>query len=205
MQLVDIPKYEGFAPGYTDTEEEKLYHLEKAVRIFPHKMAGEGHFVALLKKSEDSPTVYHNELPAYKGKLPKELDEFLDSLTMPIDKKDIFIDDTRVYLLPRCAGDLKGLRKLRTGLLMGELKKDRFEPSQALAMALRSDEYPYIVNLSVNDDNVIKYLKGETIEVDEKYSGKGWCLICVDGYSLGWGKISGTTIKNKYLAGWRWM
>ena len=28
-------------------------------------------------------------------------------------------------------------------------------------------------------------------------------LVCVDGYPLGWGKLAGGMLKNKYLPGWR--
>ena len=32
---------------------------------------------------------------------------------------------------------------------------------------------------------------------------KGWYLVCVDGYPLGFGKLAGGVLKNKYLPGWR--
>ncbi|MBS6579770.1 MAG: SAM-dependent methyltransferase, partial [Clostridiales bacterium] len=55
-------------------------------------------------------------------------------------------------------------------------------------------------------DRVIRYLKGETIDLkDEESVEKGWVLICVDNYPLGFGKAAGGSVKNKYLAGWRWM
>ena len=38
---------------------------------------------------------------------------------------------------------------------------------------------------------------GETI------SAAGWKLVCVQGFSLGWGKLVNGTLKNKYPAGWR--
>ena len=206
MHLVDIANnYEGFSRGFTDTEEEKNAHMEKAVRIFPHKMVGEGHFVALLKKDDNAEETLHSLGAPFKGKIPDELRDFLDKVTFPIDEKEIFIDDTRVFILPREVGDTKGLRKIRTGALVGELKKGRFEPSQAFAMILKKDEYADVIDLSIDDINVMKYLKCETIEVDESYAGQGWRLICVDGYPLGWGKLNNTTLKNKYLAGWRWM
>lgn len=203
MELVDIKPYEGFTCGFTNNHDRQTYHMEKAVRIFPHKMKGEGHFVALLKKREGDGghgAVFH----ALKAKIPESLKEFLDKLKWTSENDELVIDREWVYLVPKKAGDINRLRKLRSGLLLGELKKDRFEPSQALAMAVRADEYPDVISLSVNDENVIRYLKGETIEVENRDNIKGWCLICVDKYPLGWGKISGTTIKNKYLAGWRW-
>ena len=74
-------------------------------------------------------------------------------------------------------------------------------------MALKKDEYSAILDLSAQDERVIKYLKGETITIqDLQYNEKiSWQLVCVNGYPLGWGKCNGATLKNKYFAGWRWM
>ena len=104
--------------------------------------------------------------------------------------------------LPR----LNGIRFLRTGLLLGELKKKRFEPSQALAMNLKKDEYLYTIDFPVSDERVVKYLKGDTLDVEDLTSPKekGWYLVCVDGYPLGFGKLTNQMLKNKYLPGWRW-
>jgi NOL1/NOP2/fmu family ribosome biogenesis protein len=100
----------------------------------------------------------------------------------------------------------KGLRIIRNGLLLGEIKKNRFEPSQALAMALKLSDYPNVINLDVKDERVVKYLKGETLDCDDFTDVKdGWVLIGVSGYPLGWGKFKNGQVKNKYLAGWRWM
>lgn len=86
------------------------------------------------------------------------------------------------------------------------MKKRRFEPSQALAMNLKKEEYENVLDFSVDDERIIKYLKGETLEVEDLVSSKekGWYLVCVDGYPLGFGKLSGQMLKNKYLPGWRW-
>ena len=62
--------------------------------------------------------------------------------------------------------NLRGLRILRNGLLMGEIKKNRFEPSQALASSLSKEIYSNYVDLKIDEPEVIKYLKGETIELE---------------------------------------
>ena len=115
------------------------------------------------------------------------------------------IHTERVYYMPENLPDVKGIRFLRTGLYLGDVKKNRFEPSQAFAMCLKKEEYAHTISLSVEDERVAKYLKGETIEVDDLVSSKekGWQLICVEEYPLGWGKLSNGTLKNKYLPGWR--
>ena len=91
---------------------------------------------------------------------------------------------------------------------MGDMKKNRFEPSQSLAMFLHENEFANTLKLPAEDDRVIRYLKGETIELaaeEESLIKDGICLICVDNYPLGFGKNTRGTIKNKYLPGWRWM
>ena len=97
-----------------------------------------------------------------------------------------------------------GLRYLRTGLLLGTCKKERFEPSQALAMALSAHSYPDTLDLLADDPRILRYLKGETIEhTGDEPLKKGWVLICVDGMALGWAKYAGGVLKNKYYPGWR--
>ena len=63
--------------------------------------------------------------------------------------------------------EITGLRVMRGGLLMGELKKNRFEPSQAFAMVLKKSQYDNCLDLPADDDRVIRYLKGETIDIQQ--------------------------------------
>ena len=110
-----------------------------------------------------------------------------------------------LYRMPERMPGVKGLKVLRPGLHLGTLKKNRFEPSQAFAMALSKNQFNNCLDLPVSDDRVIRYLKGETIDIDDFNVKSGWTLVCVDGYPLGWGKNANGQLKNKYLAGWRWM
>lgn len=188
-----------------ENEEDESMQLEKTVRIFPHKMQGEGHFLALFEKEKDMPVDVHATSKKAAVKLPDELKGFLQHVSYHIDEKDIVIRDNKAYIISPNMPDESGLRIMRNGTLLGEVKKNRFEPSQAFAMVLKASEYDKVINLSVDDERVIKYLKGETIDAaDFKDNEAGWSLICVDGYPLGWGKFNGSMIKNKYLAGWRW-
>lgn len=206
MHLIDIPEYEGYCHGFTYDDELKAMNMQKCVRIFPHKMAGEGHFIALLEKDENAAEHYTAKRKPYNTKICQELEEFINSTAFPIDKSDIAIRDDKVYVISKDMAEDSGLRIMRGGLLLGELKKNRFEPSQAFAMALKKEQFGAVIDLPVSDERVVRYLKGETIDVPE-FDGKtknGWNLFCVDGYPLGWGKFNKASLKNKYLAGWRW-
>ena len=207
LEVVDIPnRYEGFAPGRPELIEDGTEDLKKCVRIWPHKMNGEGHFIALLRKKEKGEAIEKKAKPRKEKALPPLLEEFMKDCTYPMNGNDIEIQEDRVYLMPEGIKGIKGLRFLRSGLLLGTLTKDRFEPSQAFAMVLKKDQYKATIDLSRIDHRVIRYLKGETIEVDDLplKRQKGWQLVCVDGFPLGWGKLVNGSLRNKYLPGWRW-
>lgn len=206
FEIMDMEPYEGFSPGHPELSETHCPELVRTVRIFPHHMKGEGHYLALLKKNGSAAA----EKSAVPGKrngtvLPSELAEFMENVSWKLEESRIDIRGERIYYMPEGLPDLRGVRFLRTGLLLGELKKKRFEPSQALAMHLKKDDYKETLDFSAGDERVSRYLKGETLDLDDMVSdrSKGWYLVCVDGYPLGWGKLSRGTLKNKYLPGWR--
>lgn len=218
MHLVGLEKQPGFEPGIGFPE---------CVRLFPHRIKGEGHFIALLRKKEDERGVLPGaeygrgarlepEPAAVKAgaKAEEPIREFLSRIHRPFENSRVFRSGDQVYYLPEPLGGmgrslLKGIRFLRTGLLLGELKKGRFEPSQALAMCLKAEEYDLRLEFSSGDERVIRYLKGETLaltpeEAQKAQGEKGWCLVCVDGFPLGWGRFQNQSLKNKYYPGWRW-
>ncbi len=221
MELVPLKGFEGADRGRG---------LEGCIRLFPHKIRGEGHFAALLRKKagsgqegqglkrEDETCRRQKGEGSRKagGKKPataqnkekernRELSAFLKETKICWDESRIVVKNDMVYYLPEGLPADTGLRFLRTGLWMGTLKKGRFEPSQAMAMVLSQKLYSNCVSFGREDPRVIRYLKGETISLEQGEAPvKGWCLICTDGFALGFGKGNGMTIKNKYYAGWRW-
>ena len=202
----EISPYEGFASGKPEVTQSRDSAFLNTVRIWPHKMHGEGHFLALLQKGE---AIIEDRKDLSKGrtsKVPEEILEFFADVDWEMDWSRLELYSEKVYYMPDGVPNVKGIRFLRTGLYLGDLRKNRFEPSQSLAMCLKKEEYSHTVNLQSTDERTLKYLKGETIEVDDLVSAreKGWQLVLVDGYPLGWGKLANGTLKNKYLPGWRW-
>ena len=188
--------------------------LPGVLRIFPHRAAGEGHFLALLGK-KGNPEAIKGGLDGESGRppmaspaglrAPKDAADFLKQCTLPVNGSRFHISGENVYLLPDGLTPGLPFRFLRTGLLLGQIKKGRFEPSQALAMALGRDGFSSCLHLEPSDERVIRYLKGETIPLLSGESGeKGWQLVQCRGFSLGWAKGAGASLKNKYYPGWRW-
>ncbi len=196
----------GFETGNPEFMSEPNDELRNAIRLYPHKLEGEGHFVALFKKDEELSTESYTPFDQYcnPNRLPESLVEFFANTSFPLDKNRIFCRDDFYYMVPDGLPSLKGLRVLRTGLLLGEVKKDRFEPSQALAMALDKSSYPNCYSMKADDPDVLHYLKCEAIEPTEELRD-GFALVCVDDYPLGFLKVKKSQYKNKYLPGWRMM
>ena len=163
-------------------------------RLWPHKLLGEGHFAAVLRKAGEEETP---QTPSAGEKLPKEWLEFAKKLgiTLPAGKAVLF--GQSLYWAPAEMPDIRGIKVLRAGLELGELKKGRFEPAHALALWLRQAET--VQDLQADSGDVKAYMHGETIPT----SCTGWCLVRVDGYSLGWGKGDGRILKNHYPKGLR--
>ncbi len=209
FHLTTIDDYDGFGEGLIEYGHGDLT-LKKCVRIWPQRMPGEGHFLACFSRDDkDEATNTEPFLMDITKKAllaHEELFEFLGHIDRDFDISRINIrPNMSVTYLPEDLPDLSRLRIMRTGLLLGTLKKNRFEPSQALAMNLRADEFDNILSFGADEPETIKYLKGETLQLsDTRGCHDGWCLVCVDGFPLGFGKLSGGTLKNKYLFGWRW-
>lgn len=205
MRLENIKGYTGFSKGRPELADGNP-ELEKCVRIWPHKMAGEGHFLALLKKEGEAlPSKDRKERVKISRAERKILEEFFQDVSGRIQVDQMEVRKGQAYWRSGFTDEQKGLTFLRNGLYLGELKKDRFEPGQAFAAALKKEEYASVLDFDPMDERVIRYLKGETILVDDVpvKRKKGWQLVCVSGYPLGWGKLSGGVLKNKYLASWR--
>ncbi|MBR0434833.1 MAG: RsmB/NOP family class I SAM-dependent RNA methyltransferase [Lachnospiraceae bacterium] len=181
------------------------YEVIKEVRFFPHKFKGEGHFVAVLKKTGEACALSKDLKPA-KGISEKELKAFREFEDKYLKEKvygEFFKMGDTIYLAPEYMPDLKKLYVLRSGLILGEMKKDRFEPDHAFAQYLLPSMVKdnYVTVIPGDSDVAIKYLHGETIE-DTKAS-KGYHLITIDGISVGWGKSDGRILKNHYPKGLR--
>ena len=163
-------------------------------RLWPHKLLGEGHFAAVLRKAGDEPAA---DFPSTGQKLPKEWLSFAKELDISLPNGKAILFGPNLYWAPEEMPDLKGLKVLRPGLELGEVKKDRFQPAHALALWLKTCKNTVL--FPAESSQIQAYLHGDTIP----NNAKGWHLVQVDGYSIGWAKGDGNCLKNHYPKGLR--
>jgi 16S rRNA C967 or C1407 C5-methylase (RsmB/RsmF family)/NOL1/NOP2/fmu family ribosome biogenesis protein len=197
FEIIEYDKSGGFTdgrPDWANASEE----LKKAGRLMPYKVKGEGHFLCLLHKKGSMPAnELQAEIPA-DTKLLKDYFEFSREYLNTELKDNLIIHGSSLMRVPYGL-DLRGLRVMRSGTYLGELKKNRFEPSQAFAMTLKKEDCKLTIDFKPEDEKLQRYLRGESFEVE---CGDGWTLVCVNGYPLGWGKVQRGRLKNKYLPSW---
>ena len=163
-------------------------------RMWPHKLLGEGHFAAVLRRAGDEP---REEAPCAGEKLPKEWLEFAKDLNIRLPEGKAILFGQSLYWAPEGLPDLKRLKVLRPGLELGEVKKGRFEPAHALALWLKNCGCQ--VDLPADSRELTAYMHGDVIPCTQK----GWCLVRTEGFSIGWGKGDGKMLKNHYPKGLR--
>lgn len=175
------------APWFTPGENGSF-------RLWPHKLLGEGHFAAVLRRmdgnGEDGNSASGAPLPGSWLRFARE-----QGISLPAGKAVRFGDT--LFWAPEDTPDLGRLRVLRPGLELGTIKKDRLEPAHALALWLRPREGD--CKLSPDSPALAGYLRGETIPG----SRRGFQLVCAGEYTLGWAKGDGQILKNHYPKGLR--
>ncbi len=170
------------------------YDMSAARRVFPHKNKGEGHFIAVFHSLDDSNSHFKE-----KRVLPKKCDEETlyrkfenDFLTVRLDGEFCLFGEN-LYLKPKNI-DVDKIKVIRPGLHLGIIRKNRFEPSHALCLALNEKAFKNSISLKCGDERLKNYLMGGTLESDKS----GWCAVTADGFPIGWGKASGGILKNHF-------
>ena len=206
-------------------ERHPDFTLEEMERFWPHKVDGEGHFVAKLvrrgcvdtdlkadrktKKNKNSKNRKNETKPALTKENMKLLSEFLDEtisedMAAWIKNSRLVMFGEQLYRLPDMEVDIKGLKVQRAGLHIGEFKKQRFEPSHSLALALKLNDAKNVVKLTCDNPQTIGFFNGQSVMLSDEQAAeckKGWALVCVDGYPAGWGKVNGAQVKTIILRG----
>jgi len=223
FELVNVEKVEGMSEGKRQFIEGELEvsicgskvipadNLDYCIRLWPHKLDGEGHFLAVLCKKGDESLNRFAFVPGGGVKEAKEKqllpwNEFKkdtlndNGLKALSDGGVLFMYGEQLYLAPKDMPSPNGLKVLRPGLHIGSMKKDRFEPSHALALFLKKDMVKRFYDISSQSADIRSYLNGQTFRCEGE---KGWYLITCDGYSTGWAKYAGGSMKNHYPKGLR--
>ena len=168
---------------------------EGMLTIYPHRVKGEGHFVALLRRKGEGTASWKTASP--KENAPdkpamKALQDFMPGQTANL----LFGSELRYCPDFPDLSKAKGVAVLRSGLHLGLVKGKEFIPDHAWAV---SNAAPGVPRVHLTEEQARLYQNGQVVPAE----GKGWVLVCYAGVPLGWGKISDGMMKNHYPKGLR--
>jgi NOL1/NOP2/sun family putative RNA methylase len=205
FKIASLDKREGLTDGL---DLSPVQTLTETKRIWPHLAEGEGHYIAALVSREDGDAAGEVADVRLQSLMPHDVrwqlfEAFAEAVLKQVPEGHFEAFGDQLYLKP-LAIDLAGIKVLRPGLHLGTVKKGRFEPSHALALALKAGDFKAsrCCSYAADSPEIVKYLKGETLVMQ---GDKGWCIVLADMYPIGWAKRSEGILKNHYPKGLRWM
>ncbi|MBE9523525.1 MAG: RsmB/NOP family class I SAM-dependent RNA methyltransferase [Chloroflexi bacterium] len=190
FEMAVQPQWDGFDPGRPEwLPGVNMPSLNRAVRLWPHKSLGEGHFIAVMERNQNGAAA-NSHPPQHPKSLPAEasssIEYFFDhTLRWQVPTKKLALKGNQLYAVPDGCPNLHGLRVTQWGWWIGTVKKKRFEPAHGFGMGLRSVDFRQTLPLTAQDRETALYLRGDVLPSS---GPDGWVMITVDGFPLGWGK-----------------
>ncbi|MGT2924264.1 RsmF rRNA methyltransferase first C-terminal domain-containing protein [Streptococcus caviae] len=193
LELEDVPKINGMTEGID---------MPEAARMYPHRFKGEGQFVAKLRdKRRAQPSLLSKNAKSYLKKDQEELWQIFADKYLKVKLEGLYQTfGNQLYLVPQGLPNLSTLKIARNGLHLGTFKKNRFEPSFALGLALKKGEVVQSVEIDVEQFKT--YVSGNVLPLSKDYEN-GWYQILINGNGLGFAKVTGNTLKNYFPKGLR--
>ncbi|MEY8441309.1 RsmF rRNA methyltransferase first C-terminal domain-containing protein [Lactobacillaceae bacterium 24-114] len=207
MRLEEIKAYPGMdhgCPVWGGNDSE----LAKTIRLFPHHIKGEGHFIAKFINGGEAKTTPKAKKKRKNGKqryaLDKEqkqlFEEFRQEVVPDYQPGKLIVFGDQLYDLPKDMVNIDQLNILRPGLHLGTFKKRRFEPALAWGLHLSPTEAANVIE--IDEEQWRQYVHGDTLHVSAEYEN-GWYLLVCDEHTVGFGKLVQGTLKNFYPKGLR--
>ncbi len=175
----------------------KTVDTTRCRRIFPCD-GGEGHFIALLHREGNGTAAVTPFAPPRNDtatSLAKTL--YNDCFTDTPNGTFATFGNT-VHLLPPLFPAVRGVNVLNAGVAVAELCGERTlraEPCHAVFQSAASTSCRRLLNLELSDPRLSAFLRGEEINTDTPAGFNG---VAVHGILTGFGKVSGSKLKNRY-------
>ncbi len=198
FELRPVAPRAGFGPGRPEWIQAPET-LRAAVRLFPHRGPGHGHFYALLVRrgsADPAPDPWRGRdvpgrvLTLYRAALAQ-------ALRLPAPEAGlVFIPGAdQLYLTPMPPELWQDLHVLRPGWWVGTLRHGEVNPEHALALGIAPEAALERLDLALDDPRLGQFLAGAS------WSDTGparFVLVTVEGFALGWAKRSGGKLRSRY-------
>ncbi|HEY2726929.1 MAG TPA: RNA methyltransferase, partial [Parafilimonas sp.] len=181
----------------TISSKHKLF----GYRFWPHKLKGEGFFIAALKKNDQeySSKQNHLKLSPANNKETNACENFISKNDWLFFKQQEIIRVIHKQWNNDIALLQKNLYLKKAGIQCGEIKGKDLIPHHELALStiINND----ITTIELTEEYALKYLRKKEIFIDANYKGRALCTY--KNFPLGWIKILHNRVNNYYPTEWR--
>jgi 16S rRNA C967 or C1407 C5-methylase (RsmB/RsmF family)/NOL1/NOP2/fmu family ribosome biogenesis protein len=178
--------------------EPSLDHDDSyAYRFLPHKVKGEGLFLACLQKADPEEGGWKYKTEKRKEKLSaKQTEELSSWLTHP-ESFEFFLVGERAHAIPAQHGYAfnalsQQLYLKNAGVFMGTFAKNELIPSHDLALSNTLSQS--VQRLAVTKEEAIRFLRKDTLELHSDL--RGWTVLTYENLPLGWVKLLPNRLNN---------
>ncbi len=178
-------------PGIDHTYVRRIYPMD----------GGEGHFIAKIQKIDGAARSL-KKVERLRPVGDPAILAFVKKQLSDIDVQRLVQHKDMILYEPKQLPSLAGIKVLRSGVLLGELSKGYLKPHHHMYRAWQGTDYCNAISLDRRDPALFAYLRGEEIAVKQSLQA-GYCSVQVEGFPLGFGKVSDGRIKNHYPKGLR--
>lgn len=180
-------------------------------RFLPHRTRGEGFFMALLRKTAETPATRRGKSRGKdRGRSGSAAVQGAKSVAPWLDNASAYrilrTDDVHLAAIPESMADdaqriAQNVRTLAVGTELAEEKGRKMVPAHALALAaaLRADAFPRV---ALGRDDALAYLRREALTLPEG-TPRGYVVVAYEGLPLGFVNNLGARANNLYPAAWR--
>lgn len=177
--------------------------LTRTARLWPHRLRGEGHFLAKLRKTEGQEDNPAQERVPPLSRESRALWQSWCEEHLQVDLEGELLERAgHLYLLPPGLPSLAGIKAPAPGLYLGEVRvgqrkgSGRFLPSKPLAHYLQPHQVNQVLRLQAEDPRTLEFALGQPIRAE---GSEGWKLVALETavglFSLGWGKLKGGILR----------
>lgn len=184
---------------------ESIHHEgASGYQFYPHRVRGEGFFLAVVRKKEKEQTV-NLRTKAQRTAIPATTSTLLSSWIHAEAEASLQAWQQVIYMVPQAQADAmhalqQHLNIVQAGTYLASFKHDKAIPEHALAMSIhrKSGTHPEI-QLSLEE--ALHYLRKEALPVSSE--ARGFALATFEGIPLGWLNLLGNRANNLYPTDWR--
>lgn len=193
-----------FSHGHPEWVENGNPAVADTFRLFPHKLSGEGHYAALLRKNDGEESETYMNFANNAGRIAfAEWNTFVEETLNGLPEGRVVRVRNSLCLMPECCPDLTGIHVKQYGVPLCTIKRTRVDPVHGSSHGLYIENFQRVIDAPWDSELITKYLHGEVLPADGME--KGWCAVAADGFVIGWGKVADGVVKNHYPKGLRWV